>query len=150
MRMKIIRLTPEHCIEYKKDIARFIHLSMNRGCEMEWFSINEAIIKTGDLKRYIEESKAYACLAMDEKAEGFVWAYPYGDANSIYLSIIYVNETSRGKSVGKQLIAELEKRAKADGYNRIWLHTDADNTSSRNFYAHIGFHEERIQLAKDI
>ena len=150
MGMKIIRLTPEYCIEYKKDIARFIHLSMNRGCEMEWFSINEAIIKTGDLKRYIEESKAYAYLAMDEKAEGFVWAYPYGDANSIYLSIIYVNETSRGKSVGKQLISELESRVKADGYKRIWLHTDANNTSSRNFYTHIGFCEERIQLAKDI
>ena len=150
MGMKIIRLTPECCTEYKNDIARFIHLSMNRGCKMEWFSMNEATKKADELKRYIEENKAYAYLAMDEKAEGFVWAYPYGDASSIYLSIIYVNETSRGKSVGKQLISELENSAKADSFERIWLHTDADNMSSRNFYAHIGFREERIQLAKDI
>ena len=148
--MKIIRLTSECCTEYKIDIARFIRLSMNRGCKVEWFSINDAIKKAGELKKYIEERKAYAYLAIDEKAEGFIWAYPYGDASSIYLSIIYVNETSRGKSIGKQLISELVNRAKADGYKRIWLHTDADNMSSRSFYAHIGFSEERIQLAKDI
>lgn len=146
--MQIIQLTSELCEKYKTEIANFIYLSMNRGCTTEWFSRDASTLKTEELKLYLKERKAYSYIAIDNEIEGFLWAYPYGNESDIYLSIIYVDEMSRDKHIGKMLISTLEAKVKEDGYQKIWLHTFANNTHARGFYNKIGFVEERIQLSK--
>ena len=146
--MKIIRLNSELCGKYKDDISSYIYKSMNRGCDVEIFTLQDSILKVEQLRNYLDDNKAYAFIAMDKEVDGFAWAYPYGDEKSVYLSIIYVNELCRGKCVGHHLIKAIELAAKNDGYCRIWLHTDADNTISRRFYAKNDYVEERIQSQK--
>lgn len=146
--MRIIQLNEEKCDRYMNQIAGFIHKSMNRGCEKEWFSLQDAMNKVFELKHYLNENKAFSFLALDEEPSGFIWAYPYGNYDSVYLSIIYVDDACRGKSVGKQMINVLETYVKSKGYDKIWLHTDANNDVSRAFYSAVGYEEERIQLSK--
>lgn len=58
--MEIFELTNSLCEELKQQIANYIYLSMNRGCAEEWFSRDNSLLKTDQLKQFIEENKAYS------------------------------------------------------------------------------------------
>lgn len=148
--MDIIRLDSELCKKYKNEISNYIYNSMNRGCKEEWFGVNESISKTEELVVFLKEGKAYSFIALDDKVEGFLWAYPFENRFDIYLSIIYVDINSRGNNVGKQLLETLEYVVKKDGYKKIVLHTDVDNSISRQFYNKMGYKENRIELSKEL
>lgn len=148
--MKIVQLDTDLCEDYKNEISNYIYLSMNRGCKEECFTRDASFSKAEELKLYLSEGKAYAFIALDSTVEGFLWAYPYGNDKEIYLSIIYVDDRNRGKHIGKSLIEVLEVEAKKNGYQKIWLHTDANNSTSRQFYSRQGYLEERVQLSKKL
>lgn len=148
--MKIVELNVDFCNKYKEDISNYIYMSMNRGCNEEWFTKDASDLKTEELKKYVSERKAYSFIAVENNIEGFLWAYPYGNCQDVYLSIIYVDDRNRGKHVGKSLIDALEDKVKRDGYHKIWLHTDADNDISRKFYNQLGYKEKRVQLSKEL
>lgn len=57
----------------------------------------------------------------------------------LYVSTLYVDEQYRGRGVGKQLVAELEKRAKLLGANIIRL--DTFNWQGAEFYKSLGYEQ---------
>lgn len=152
--MEIKQVSSEMCKNRKQDIAKIIFNSMNFGCDLEWYSIAEALVKCDELKQYIELENAIAFSAIEEnEINGFIWAYPYserGDESRVYISIIYVNENFRDASVGKHLVKAVEEAAKRKGYKKVWLHTGGSNFGARKFYEKIGFKQERVQYIKNI
>jgi ribosomal protein S18 acetylase RimI-like enzyme len=55
------------------------------------------------------------------------------------LEDVIVTKSARGRSIGKQLMAAIIERARADGAQRITLLTDHDNVAAQRFYASFGF-----------
>jgi GNAT superfamily N-acetyltransferase len=51
-----------------------------------------------------------------------------------YLEDLYVADTARGKGLGRALIDDLIALARANGWARLYWHTDKDNTRARALY----------------
>ncbi|WP_426031997.1 GNAT family N-acetyltransferase [Cypionkella sp. TWP1-2-1b2] len=51
-----------------------------------------------------------------------------------YLEDLFVNEAARGKGVGRALIEDLAALAKANGWHRLYWHTDEGNQTARRLY----------------
>ena len=52
----------------------------------------------------------------------------------IYLEDLFVAEAARGKGTGRALINDLQSIAKAQGWQRLYWHTDEGNTRARGLY----------------
>lgn len=150
--MEIKRISIEVYMDRKEEIIKFIYQSMNFGCAVEWYTMEEARAKCKQLKKYIEEGSAISFISVENgETNGFIWAYPYpdrGDTDRVYISIIYVDEKSRGTSLGKHLIEAVQNESMKRGYKKLWLHTKGTNHGSIGFYERIGFNRERIQYVK--
>ncbi len=48
---------------------------------------------------------------------------------------------SRGRGIGRNLLAEVERSAAADGYRELWLETRRVNLAAVAFYRAHGYHE---------
>lgn len=51
-----------------------------------------------------------------------------------YLEDLYLDETFRGKGLGRALIDDLIALARKKGWSRLYLHTDRDNATARKLY----------------
>ncbi len=51
-----------------------------------------------------------------------------------YLEDLFVAEAARGKGLGRALIDDLVRLARAQGWHRLYWHTDADNAQARALY----------------
>ena len=65
---------------------------------------------------------------------------PYCEINGLV-----VDETYRGKGVGKQLIEKAKQWAKEKGNNKLKLHCNIIRTEAHKFYGHLGFTETKQQ-----
>ena len=57
---------------------------------------------------------------------------------SMYIDDLCIDETARGKSVGKQLFEFLKEEAKREACDRITLHVWECNPNAYGFYEHLG------------
>ena len=67
-----------------------------------------------------------------------------------YLSDLYVKQELRGSGLGKQLMVETESYARKCGATSIMLNVLADNQSSRQFYARLGYADYELKLTKSL
>ena len=51
-----------------------------------------------------------------------------------YLEDLFVDPAARGKGLGRALITDLMALARANGWHRLYWHTDATNTTARKLY----------------
>lgn len=51
-----------------------------------------------------------------------------------YLEDLFVSPDARGKGVGRALIADLQALAKANGWQRLYWHTEEGNATARRLY----------------
>lgn len=51
-----------------------------------------------------------------------------------YLEDLFVAEAARGKGIGRALINDLQAIAKAQGWQRLYWHTDEGNSRARGLY----------------
>ena len=51
-----------------------------------------------------------------------------------YLEDLFVSPDARGKGVGRALIEDLQSLAKANGWQRLYWHTDEGNATARRLY----------------
>lgn len=51
-----------------------------------------------------------------------------------YLEDLYVAPDQRGKGIGRALMEDLQQMAKSNGWNRLYWHTNHDNTAARRLY----------------
>jgi ribosomal protein S18 acetylase RimI-like enzyme len=64
------------------------------------------------------------------------------------ISEMFVTERSRGRGVGRALMAELERRARAAGASSLNVLTAADNKPALGLYRAMGFEEFSVALQK--
>jgi ribosomal protein S18 acetylase RimI-like enzyme len=55
---------------------------------------------------------------------------------------LYVSSSQRGKGIADALMAEAERRIKANGYARAWLAVVPGNARARAFYERAGWRDE--------
>ena len=68
------------------------------------------------------------------------------DCKSLYIDDLCVDETSRGKGVGKALFAYVKAFAKAQGCYNLTLNVWACNESAAKFYEKMGLKPQKTQL----
>ena len=51
-----------------------------------------------------------------------------------YLQDLYVEESERGKGVGRSLIRAVQRRAEIEGWSSVYWHTAEGNTTARRLY----------------
>ena len=51
-----------------------------------------------------------------------------------YLEDLFIDPSARGRGIGRALIADLQALAKANGWQRLYWHTDEANTRARKLY----------------
>ncbi|MBN2842026.1 MAG: GNAT family N-acetyltransferase [Sedimentisphaerales bacterium] len=61
------------------------------------------------------------------------------DSNGMFLSKFYVKRSCRGKGLGRQAFAFIEKLATDNGLGLIWLTVNKNNTASIKIYKKLGF-----------
>jgi GNAT superfamily N-acetyltransferase len=61
------------------------------------------------------------------------------DANTCELQYVYVRDEYRGKRIGRQMVEQLVAKARAVGYEVMWLETTTFMKEARALYASIGF-----------
>lgn len=67
-----------------------------------------------------------------------------------YLEDLYVSESLRGQGVGRQLIEHVYKFADQQDCNRVYWHTQADNTQARILYDKIATLTDMVQYRKNL
>ena len=72
------------------------------------------------------------------------------DGPMVQLTSLVVDEAVRGRGVGAQLVAEVERWAKARGVVRISLTSALHRGPAHAFYEHLGYAKTGVRLAKDL
>ena len=68
----------------------------------------------------------------------------------LYIAEIAIDESQRGKGLGKQVILDVINYARSKNYNRVILDADFRNTGAKKLYESIGFKEfnkKRVKIA---
>lgn len=83
---------------------------------------------------------------------GHVWygIRGHGDARSIFLYDIAIDEIHRRKGFGTQAMVALEARAKEVNAVRIALHVFGHNRAARALYENLGYEVTNLQMVKDL
>ena len=75
----------------------------------------------------------------DDAVAGFVVYYE--KIGCVHLENVAVNPDFQKRGIGKKLINFVEKQARADGYSRIELYTNAKMTENLGLYPRLGYRE---------
>ncbi len=153
-RVEIKQLVLEDVLRYKEEISGFIYESVKMSNYEESYTMDLANKKTNELCDYIQNNEAIVLGAFaKDKIIGFLWAYKYPfreDTNRLYISIVHVLTEFRNLHIGTGLIGCIEKIARENGFDRMYLHAEACNSKACRFYERNGFFNERIQYFKEI
>lgn len=71
-------------------------------------------------------------------------------SNLGYIDELYVQESTRGKGVAKNLLKELEFEFKRQGCDHVITHTDIENDLSQKFYLLAGMKKTTVELWKKL
>ena len=80
---------------------------------------------------YVIEDNAEVC--------GFVVFYARG--NHIHLENVALDPRFQGRGLGMRLIEHVEQRARAEGYDRVELYTNAKMTENLGLYPRLGYEQ---------
>jgi ribosomal protein S18 acetylase RimI-like enzyme len=61
------------------------------------------------------------------------------DPSPVELQRLYVSTEAHGLGLGRKLVQEVEKIAKAEGYETLWLGVWEENAKAHGFYGKVGF-----------
>ena len=81
----------------------------------------------------------YIAMAGEEAVGYCSLARYFGDADTLYISLLGVRPDYHGKKVGKALVLQCMERTMELGYSRIDLHTWSGNTSAVPLYKKCGY-----------
>ena len=70
--------------------------------------------------------------------------------NDLYLAEVAIDESQRGKGLGRKVVCDVIRYAKSKNYDRVILDADFRNKGARKLYESIGFKEfnkKRVKIA---
>ena len=106
--------------------------------------------KVLELQGYIKEGKAVVFGAFkNDRLIAFLWAYPrfFFNQPRMFINGICVEEAWEGHGVAKKLVHLLKNYAVEHGCAALDLTVAPFNEKAIGFYHHLGFADERIQMA---
>ena len=72
------------------------------------------------------------------------------EKNDLYLAEVAIDESQRGKGLGRRVVCDVIRYAKSKNYNRVILDADFRNKGAKRLYESIGFKEfdkKRVKIA---
>lgn len=111
--------------------------------------LEKTVVTEEKVIRLLNENAGEAIFAeMDGETVGFIYYYMNSSAftggKGIYIDAFYVNESMRGKGIGKQMMEYMSRLALERGCKRVeWVCLDW-NTSSIKFYKNLGANEMNV------
>jgi ribosomal protein S18 acetylase RimI-like enzyme len=90
---------------------------------------------------------------MSSARVGHVWFGPRSgnpDPSVAWLYDLFVEEASRGRSVGRALMRLVEVEVRAAGMRRIELNVFGDNAHAQRLYESLAYVEMARQMGKDL
>ncbi|MCL2577640.1 MAG: GNAT family N-acetyltransferase [Defluviitaleaceae bacterium] len=127
-------------VEYEDSLAQTLAEMWNRSRE-DWGG-DTGIKTAGQVMAHNAVAAFYnAYVAMDgDEAVGYCSLDRYfGDANTLYISLLGVRPDYQGKKIGKALVQKCTERTIELGYPRIDLHTWGGNTAAVPLYKKCGY-----------
>ena len=83
---------------------------------------------------------------------GFVHFLPHAstwsDTGYCYLEDLYVDASARGTGAGRALIEAVAEEARRRGLNRVYWHTEKDNTVARRLYDKLATLSDFVQYRR--
>lgn len=148
--MKIIRLAD-------KDIDRWFNQiePIMEKCKKENFPdscINwggYCTQKLNELKQYLIDNKAVVFAAVDDnRLAGWVWSHPIDrfGCERMHIADIEIAERYQKQGIGRNLLETVKQFAIANNFDGIDLVVSTCNQNAMDFYRHLGFRDERIQM----
>ena len=151
--MRIEELNAETVQQYRHEIAQFYYENMQTCSCFEHFTFDRAYKKIGGLINHLSTNTCIAYGAFeDNEIIGYIWAYPhrFREDNRMYVNEIHVRKDCCSMGYGRELLSQVEKRAREMGFPAIYLHAEANNVNTRRFYENAGYIEERVQFRKEL
>lgn len=152
--MKILRITNENSIKYKKEIVNLLSESYSLNfCLTELTSKNIAELKYNELNGYLENKSTFLLGAIEnETVVGIIWAYIYKSLQEerLHINQVVVSDRYRRHGLGKKMMYEAEKIADANHIKTIDLNVSKSNQTALDLYKKLGFCSERILMKKSL
>ncbi|KAI5867092.1 acyl-CoA N-acyltransferase [Durotheca rogersii] len=93
-----------------------------------------------NISTFVARDRAGAVLGFVQLVRGETDPSLSGDASShAEMRRLYVDTAAHGRGIGSKLIAAVESRAKADGFQLLWLTVWEDNKSAQRLYQRLGY-----------
>ena len=87
-----------------------------------------------------EDGYEYYLIVDEDQYTGyFALVAEDGDGGALQLSKLYLKRSSRGRGLGRAVLAWIEEECIARGVRELWLTVNKDNADSIAFYQRIGF-----------
>ncbi|MFO1039091.1 MAG: GNAT family N-acetyltransferase [Geminicoccaceae bacterium] len=140
-----LRLRSAEPVDAELLVAMFDELNADQG-EPTGKATAEAVRRDG----FGRDPAFHAVIAMlGEEPIGYIlyhgtWSTEEGGPG-IYIYDLYVREAARGRGAGRALIAEVVRRAKAEGRVFVWWCAKEWNSGAQKLYAALGAVEEPIR-----
>lgn len=99
----------------------------------------ERFQSAGSIARQIADGYEYYLVSDAGTAIGYTALVPDPNDSRALLSKIYVQDTHRGRGIGKAIIAFVKARCVELGLKELWLTVNRNNTASIAFYRKMGF-----------
>jgi N-acetylglutamate synthase-like GNAT family acetyltransferase len=99
-----------------------------------------------EYKALIEQEKVFVGLINDEIVGVLVMWIEY---DSLYIEVLAVNPKAQKQGIGLRLLKFAEAEALQHQQSKISLCTNEKMQANRDYYAHLGYHETRIEQTDD-
>lgn len=122
----------------KQDTETLVQMFAESGYEVRYEILSTRI------KALSENENSTIIVAVEGKNNTVGWIQVERDNfilsdNICNILALYVNNSYRGRQIGKHLIKEAEKWAKKKKCKSLKIHSDITRVDSNRFYIHIGF-----------
>lgn len=108
---------------------------------------NDSHISKQLIKNKLKEKEIMITKDQDNKVIGWL-RYNYFWDNTPFMNILYLNESYRGKGIGKELVRFWETEMKSKGYELVMTST-LSNEQAQHFYRKLGYKDSGSLLLDD-
>ena len=99
-------------------------------------------------RQICEDGYEYYLIVDEDQYTGyFALVAEDGDGGALQLSKLYLKRSSRGRGLGRAVLAWIEEECVERGVRELWLTVNKDNADSIAFYQRVGFGDTGRRLA---